>query len=346
MIINNIKDDFKNINEYYIEKLDLSDSSNWNKKYFDATYIESNITYNDSKMLLKFKINIASRSNLPMGVFLVNISMPGMEIKNIPIYNTFINPIENIKNYPKWICNIYEGNIEIDLLDNKYFHREIFNENIKLNFNFNIDIDTFKNNNISYNNESLSMLFYELNTKNIELNFSFSNTLLIDKSNDYYLPISNTFNSNGVENFKNIKINFFLPKIFKDNRIFNLFSIFSETNNIHLNGYEIKFFYNLENEYKELIINEKEDMIIKSKYDMTINKKYKYDFFKNDFIKFSEKTGIIFPFKTFGNYEVSFNLNLSGKKYKIYLKNSFILNDQNWIKSEIENIEWTDYEKI
>ncbi|MGL4647146.1 MAG: hypothetical protein ACRCVI_00215 [Mycoplasmoidaceae bacterium] len=341
-----IHDSSNNINEYYIRELDVSNTANWSKKYFDVTYIASEISYNDSKMFLKLHMNIISNSNLPLGVFLIDLSMPGMELNNIPIFNTYIRPNTDIAYYPKWLCHVYTAKVEIDLTDNEYFHREIINENVKINVRFNIDIETFNNNKIIYDNESLSKLFYELKEQNMELNFSYSNTLIVNQSKTYDIGIGNWFDSNGQQKIMYEKLAFLLPEKLNNNILDNWFTLKTNASYAFINGYVTKFNYSNSDVSSSMDIMQKESSLINEIYSANLKFGYIYDFLNKKFINDMNMIGIYFPIEFQINYQMLFNINVSGKPFRVALTNNLIVNDHHNIISQIEDNDWKDYEKI
>lgn len=331
--------------DYYLEKLDSKNEHNWEKKFFDITYIKSKINYNDTKLFFEFEINAIFKSKLPIGTLLMNISFPGQEVRNIIIYEVEEEVNDNISNYPKELARKYKATLEIDISENEYFNRSFLKENIKINFDFDIDVKILNEYEFVSTNENLNQFFYEVRSKNIETFFEYSNTVIVESSGRYNVPISNYFDSNGHKKNETIPIDFILPNYFDEERFYKLFSIKTKNVNISINKFEVEFSFE-KNGIKKIFINQFESSIINSVYHMFLNYGYLYNFHSNEFEEVKDNIGIIFPFKTTGNYIVNFNLNILGKNYFISLKNDFFINDLSWIKYEEENNEIDNYEKI
>ncbi|MGL5640293.1 MAG: hypothetical protein ACRDCD_01355 [Mycoplasmoidaceae bacterium] len=330
---------------YYLEKLDSKNEHNWVKKFFDITYIKSKINYNDTKLFFEFEINAISKSKLPIGTFLMNISFPGQEIRNIIIYEVIEEVTENIDNYPKELAKKYRATLEVDISENSYFNRSFLKENIKINFDFDIDVEILNKYGFVSTDENINQFFYEVRSKNIETFFEYSNTLIVESSGRYNIPIANYFDSNGYKKNETTPIDFSIPNYFDEERFYKLFSIKTKNVNISINKFEIEFNY-IKNGNKKLSINQFESSIINNIYNMFLNCGYLYNFDLKEFDKRDDYLGIIFPFKTYGYYIVSFNLNVLGKNYFISLRNNFNINDSSWVKYEEEKEMIDNYEKI
>lgn len=332
-------------NDYYLEKLDSKNEHNWFKKFFDITYVKSKINYNDTKLFFEFEINAISKSKLPIGTLLMNLSFPGQEVENIIIYEVDTEITENISNYPKELAKKYKATLEIDISENSYFNRSILKENIKINFDFNIDVKILNEYGFVSTDNDLNQFFYEVRSKNVETFFEYSNTLIVEQSGRYNVPISSCFDSNGFRKSETIPIDFSLPNYYDDERFYKLFSIKTKNINISINKFEIEFNYE-KNGTKKISIKQFESAIISNVYNMILNCGYLYNFELKEFEKVENNLGLIFPFKTFGYYTVNFNLNVLGKNYFISLKNDFNINDSSWVNYEEESNEINDYEKI
>ncbi|MGL4617194.1 MAG: hypothetical protein ACRCUM_03060 [Mycoplasmoidaceae bacterium] len=331
--------------DYYLEKLDSKNEYNWFKKFFDITYIKSKINYNDTKLFFEFEINAISKSKLPIGTLLMNISFPGQIAKNIIIYEVIEEITENINNYPKELAKKYRATLELDISENAFFNRSFLKENIKINFDFDIDVEILNKYDFLSTNENLNQFFYEVRSKNMSAFFEYSNTVIVESSGRFNVPFANHFDTNGYKKNETITIDFLIPNYFEEERFYNLFSIKTKNINISINKFEIEFNYE-KNGAKKLSINQFESSIINNFYKMFLNYGYLYNFELKKFEKKDDSLGIIFPFKTQGYYIVNFNLNVLGKNYFISLRNNFNINDSLWVKYEEEKDTIDNYEKI
>ena len=134
------------------------------------------------KDFFEFEINAISKSKLPIGTLLMNLSFPGQEVENIIIYVVDTEITAPISPYPQDLATQYNATLESDISENSYFNRNILKENIKINLDFNNDVKIINEYGFVSTAKDLNQFFYEVRSKNVATVFEYANTLVVEQS--------------------------------------------------------------------------------------------------------------------------------------------------------------------
>ena len=335
---------------YYINEIDKQ--FNLSGKYVYIVDGQIDVSFNERKMNLAIKINVANNFFLPNDFLKGNLILPSQEINSISFINTYKRPGPIIgKNWPA-TTYIYMANIFIDLTDDNFLGNNE-NKSVQMNLGFSCDTSSLNKDNTNIDAKVFQEFISELEKRSLNFLFNLKSSVVIKEDLTDYFEYSYTLKSNRTQIFFGQPISFKLPK-YSDRNLYihDLFEVIKETND---SEFEIEIDkliinYSKDGKRKEISCDINEKTTFNNNFQYSLNNwEIYWEPKTNEPIFQKGVNGINFPFDTFGYYKIGFYLKYYNRSIYYEAINEFTYKNLLDVSVEVEETSYeliSDYKQI